>query len=364
MIRPSTASSQENIRKHHTDMVSELSEMFSLKSKEWRSICCQVKMMQYLSTRDMGDVKEMFGLCETLKKKGIIKYGEYSTLQDILVKCDVEAGKTIDKYTKKICGESEGQPQAKRQRTDEGVGPQQSTGSDGAAAGSLDLSSFITEESWRRELKTEFTKDYFKGIESKLAGDYANKTQVFPPKDRIFHAFNVTPFDKVKVVILGQDPYHNDGQAMGMAFSVPPGVKPPRSLKNIYKEITNDDKIKNFTTPSHGNLEAWAKRGVFLLNATLTTAAHQSNSHAKYGWQKFTNRVIQIISENCSGVVFILMGNFAHKKESLIDETKHSIIKTAHPSPLSYKKFENCKCFSMADAALLMNKRDKMDWSL
>ncbi|OWF40916.1 Uracil-DNA glycosylase [Mizuhopecten yessoensis] len=124
-------------------------------------------------------------------------------------------------------------------------------GSDGAAADSLDLSSFITEESWRRELETEFTKDYFKGIQSKLAGDYANNTQVFPPKDRIFHAFNVTPFDEVKVVIVGQDPYHADGQAMGLAFSVPLGVEPPPSLKNIYKELTNDDEIKDFKTPTH-----------------------------------------------------------------------------------------------------------------
>ncbi|XP_021373253.1 uncharacterized protein LOC110463184 [Mizuhopecten yessoensis] len=240
----------------------------------------------------------------------------------------------------------------------------ESEGSDGAAADSLDLSSFITEESWRRELETEFTKDYFKGIQSKLAGDYANNTQVFPPKDRIFHAFNVTPFDEVKVVIVGQDPYHADGQAMGLAFSVPLGVEPPPSLKNIYKELTNDDEIKDFKTPTHGNLETWASRGVFLLNATLTTYANRSHSHAKYGWQKFTDRVIQIISENCSGVVFILWGNFAHEKESLIDKVKHTIIKTAHPSPLSYKKFENCKCFSIADAALLANNGVKMDWSL
>ncbi|OWF40480.1 uracil-DNA glycosylase-like [Mizuhopecten yessoensis] len=275
------------------------------------------------------------------------------------------AGPTAAKKRKQApATDKAGPTAAKKRKHAPATDTKGASGSGGAAAGSLDLSSFITEKSWRRELKMEFTKDYFKGIESKLAGDYANKTQVFPPKDHIFHAFNVTSFDKVKVVILGQDPYHDDGQAMGMAFSVPPGVKPPPSLKNIYKELTNDDKIKKFTTPTHGNLEAWAKRGVFLLNATLTVEAHQPNSHAKYGWQKFTDKVIQIISENCSGVAFILWGNFAHKKESLIDGTKHTIIKTAHPSPLSSKKFENCKCFSQADAALLANKRDKMDWSL
>ncbi|XP_069110515.1 uracil-DNA glycosylase-like [Argopecten irradians] len=232
------------------------------------------------------------------------------------------------------------------------------------APGTLDLSSFLKDEGWKCELRSEFTKDYFKSLEANLAKDYATGTQIFPPKDFIFNAFNVTPFDKVKVVILGQDPYHDDGQAMGMAFSVPPGVKSPPSLKNIYKELTNDKKIKNFKTPDHGDLTAWAKRGVFLLNATLTVEAHKPNSHAKYGWQTFTDQVIRIISEKCSGVVFLLWGNFAHKKESLVDGTKHIVIKTAHPSPLSFKKFENCKCFSLVDEALFKKKQSKMDWSL
>ncbi|XP_060086070.1 uracil-DNA glycosylase-like [Ylistrum balloti] len=237
-------------------------------------------------------------------------------------------------------------------------------GAPSGSVGKFDLSSYVTEEGWRQALKDEFYKDYFKGIESKLASDYAAETEVFPSKDFIFKAFNDTPFDKVKVVILGQDPYHDKGQAMGMAFSVPLGVKPPPSLKNIYKELTNDNKIQNFKAPNHGNLEPWARRGVFLLNATLTVEAHKPNSHAKYGWQTFTDQVIKIINEKCSGVVFLLWGNFAHKKEKLIDGKKHVVIKTAHPSPLSYKKFENCKCFSLVDKALVTKGQDKMDWSL
>ncbi|KAJ8313583.1 hypothetical protein KUTeg_008144, partial [Tegillarca granosa] len=141
---------------------------------------------------------------------------------------------------------------------------------------------------------------------------------------------------KIKVVILGQDPYHDDGQAEGLSFSVPVGITPPPSLKNIYKELSADKDITGFTIPTHGCLKKWTEEGVFLLNATLTVVAHKVNSHAKYGWQKFTDEVIKTISEKCSGVVFILWGNFAQKKEKLIDKSKHEIIKTAHPSPLSF----------------------------
>ncbi|XP_033761387.1 uracil-DNA glycosylase-like isoform X2 [Pecten maximus] len=272
--------------------------------------------------------------------------------------------KTTKRPAKKGKGDDKGPTSSKKAKVTAVADKNTSVLPAGGSAGSLDLSSYLTDEAWKCELKDVFTKDYFKDIEANLVRDYAARTQVFPPKDLIFKAFNLTPFDKVKVVIIGQDPYHDSGQAMGMAFSVPLGTKPPPSLKNIYKELTNDKKITNFETPTHGNLEDWAKRGVFLLNATLTVEAHKPNSHSKYGWQKFTDQVIRIISKNCSAVVFLLWGNFAHKKESLIDKKKHSVIKTAHPSPLSYKKFENCKCFSLVDEALMKKKQGKMDWSL
>ncbi|KAK3108246.1 hypothetical protein FSP39_004018 [Pinctada imbricata] len=234
-----------------------------------------------------------------------------------------------------------------------------------ADTGALNLSSLLTDAAWKKALDAEFKLPYFKELEKQLAADYSKGEQIFPPKNLIFNAFNKTPFDKVKVVLLGQDPYHDDGQAMGLSFSVPVGIPPPPSLKNIYKELTTDKDIKNFTPPSHGCLEKWSEQGILLLNATLTVKAHQPNSHAKYGWQKFTDAVIKHISENSKErVVFLLWGGFAHKKEKLINKDRHSIIKTAHPSPLSCTKFFGCKCFSKVNEELKKLKRTAVDWSL
>lgn len=229
---------------------------------------------------------------------------------------------------------------------------------------SFSLPDLITNDGWREVLSEELEKDYVKELEKKLTQHYQGGDSVYPPTDLIFNALNMTPLDKIKVVILGQDPYHDDGQAMGLSFSVPRDMKVPPSLKNIYKELNADPDIDGFITPDHGCLEKWAKNGVLLLNATLTVTAHQPNSHSKYGWQSLTDAIIRLVSETQQGVVFILWGGFAHKKEKLIDQKKHAAIKTAHPSPLSFGKFINCRCFSNANGELKKFKRSPVDWTL
>ncbi|HEY8396890.1 MAG TPA: uracil-DNA glycosylase, partial [Flavihumibacter sp.] len=189
----------------------------------------------------------------------------------------------------------------------------------------------------------------------------AGKT-IYPPGPLIFHAFDKTPPDKLKVVILGQDPYHNPGQAHGLSFSVPSGVTPPPSLINIYKEIASDIGLQ---LPRQGNLEKWAERGVLLLNAALTVRANEPGSHAKIGWMDFTDAVIRTISEKKKHIVFLLWGRFAQEKQALIDETKHLVLKAAHPSPFSAEKgFFGCRHFSKTNEYLVKNGIDPIDWSL
>nr|XP_034309879.1 uracil-DNA glycosylase isoform X2 [Crassostrea gigas] len=229
---------------------------------------------------------------------------------------------------------------------------------------SFSLPDLIKNDGWKEALSEELEKDYVKELEKKLTQHYQGGDSVYPPMELIFNALNMTPLDKIKVVILGQDPYHDDGQAMGLSFAVPRGMKVPPSLKNIYKELNADPDIDGFVTPDHGCLEKWAKNGVLLLNATLTVKAHQPNSHSKYGWQSLTDAIIRLVSETQQGVVFILWGGFAHKKEKLIDQKKHGVIKTAHPSSLSFGKFINCRCFSNANGELKKFKRSPVDWTL
>jgi uracil-DNA glycosylase len=186
-------------------------------------------------------------------------------------------------------------------------------------------------QSWKPYLKQEFDKPYFKDLTSFVAQEYKTET-CFPPKQQIFNAFEHCPFEAVKVVIIGQDPYHGLGQAHGLCFSVNDGIAHPPSLKNIFKEIEQD---MNVPYPNSGNLERWAKQGVLLLNATLTVRAHQAGSHQKKGWEQFTNAVIKQISINKNDVVFLLWGGFAKKKMSLINSQKHNILTSGHPSPLS-----------------------------
>ena len=192
----------------------------------------------------------------------------------------------------------------------------------------------------------------------------AERTQhaVYPPGPSIFEAFNLTPFDKVKVVILGQDPYHGDGQAHGLSFSVPDGIKPPPSLVNIFKELHQDLSIP---IPKSGNLTKWAKQGVLLLNATLTVRAKTPGSHQKKGWEQFTDAAIRSLSNEKEGLVFMLWGRFAQEKESLIDHQKHFILKAAHPSPFSaHNGFFKCRHFSKTNDILKKLGKEPIDWTL
>jgi uracil-DNA glycosylase len=218
------------------------------------------------------------------------------------------------------------------------------------------------EESWKEILADEFKQTYFFAIKEFLQKEKAEGKIIYPPGPLIFNAFNLTPFTNVKVVVLGQDPYHGPGQAHGLCFSVPRGIPPPPSLVNIFKEI-NDD--LSLPIPAHGNLKKWAGEGVFLLNALLTVRANQPASHHKIGWENFTNAVIEKISSQKSNIVFLLWGKFAQEKESLIDSKKHFVLKAAHPSPFSaYSGFFGCRHFSKTNEILTANKISPIDWTL
>ena len=219
------------------------------------------------------------------------------------------------------------------------------------------------EPSWKEHLKNEFTKAYFLEIVTHLKTEKSAGKTIYPPGPLIFNAFNQTPFERVKVVILGQDPYHNPGQAHGLSFSVPNGIKPPPSLVNIYKEIQTD--IGVAMPVEYGNLTKWAEQGVLLLNAVLTVRANEPASHSKIGWMNFTDAVIQKISEEKKGVVFLLWGKFAQDKQLLIDETKHHVLKAAHPSPFSADKgFFGCRHFSKTNEFLAKEGLSPIDWKL
>jgi len=218
------------------------------------------------------------------------------------------------------------------------------------------------EPSWKEALKNEFSKPYFQQIALHLKTEKTQGKTIYPPGSLIFNAFNKTPFDNVKVVILGQDPYHGAGQAHGLCFSVPDGVPPPPSLINIFKELNTDI---GMSIPKTGNLTKWAESGVFLLNASLTVRAGEPMSHAKIGWAQFTDGVIQKISTLKKHVVFLLWGKFAQEKSILIDQTKHLILKAAHPSPLSaHAGFLGCKHFSAANDFLMKKGIDPVDWRI
>ncbi len=217
------------------------------------------------------------------------------------------------------------------------------------------------EPSWKSALATEFSKEYFTRLSSEVKADYLlNEPPIYPPASLVFNAFNLCPFSCVKVVILGQDPYHGPGQAHGLSFSVPEGVKTPPSLKNIYKEIHSDLKTE---IPESGNLERWAKQGVLLLNATLTVQKGKPGSHQGRGWEEFTDAVIGTISNQKEHVVFLLWGNFARSKAQLVDPKKHLVLEAAHPSPFSaHNGFFGCKHFSKANAYLKENNLEEINW--
>ena len=217
------------------------------------------------------------------------------------------------------------------------------------------------EQSWKEALAGEFEKPYFASLVSFLRNEKAAGKVIYPPGSQIFRAFDLTPVQNVKVVILGQDPYHGPGQAHGLSFSVPSGVPAPPSLKNIFKEIETDLGVR---MSGHPNLESWARQGVLLLNAVLTVRAAEAASHSRIGWQEFTDAVIKYISDNCEGVVFMLWGNFARGKSELIDHSRHCVLEAAHPSPLARGAFFGCRHFSQANNYLLSTFRTPINWQL
>ena len=217
------------------------------------------------------------------------------------------------------------------------------------------------EQSWKNALAGEFGKPYFASLVRFLHEEKASGKKIFPPGSQIFKAFELTPVSQVKVVILGQDPYHGLGQAHGLSFSVPDGIPAPPSLKNIFKEIEADLGIRMSGYP---NLEKWARQGVLLLNAVLTVRSGEAASHSKIGWQEFTDAVIKYISDNCEGVVFMLWGNFARTKRDLIDTSRHHVLEAAHPSPLARGAFFGCRHFSQANNLLMASGKTPIDWTL
>lgn len=215
------------------------------------------------------------------------------------------------------------------------------------------------ENSWKEALKDEFEKPYFAALCDFVRQEYKTST-IYPPASLIFNAFNLCPLDKIKVVIIGQDPYHEPGQAHGLCFSVNDGVKFPPSLQNIYKEIASE---YNQPMPQSGNLTRWAEQGVLLLNATLTVKAHLAASHQGKGWETFTDNVIKEVNDRCQNVVFLLWGSYAQKKEAYIDKSKHCVLKAAHPSPLSaYRGFFGCNHFILANNYLRKCGKEEIVW--
>ncbi len=224
------------------------------------------------------------------------------------------------------------------------------------------MAEIALEKSWLSVLEKEFTKPYMIGLKSFLQEEKRAGQLIYPPADSIFRAMNITPFDRVKVIILGQDPYHGAGQAHGLSFSVPTGVPIPPSLKNIYKELIEDVNIRQ---PMSGDLTSWAKQGVLLLNSTLTVRAGQAGSHQKKGWEQFTNTIISKLSTDRQGLVFLLWGAYARAKKELIDQSVHFILESAHPSPFSaHTGFLGSKQFSKTNELLLSVNKTPIDWEV
>eukprot|EP00727_Mastigamoeba_balamuthi_P002108 m51a1_g11895 putative uracil-dna glycosylase (377) ;mRNA; r:602935-604148 len=229
-----------------------------------------------------------------------------------------------------------------------------------AAASAEDPLASLVEPTWRAALADEFAKPYFKSLMKFVVAE-RKKANVFPPPEDVWTAFNMTPLDKVRVVILGQDPYFNQGEAHGLCFSVRRGVKVPPSLNRIYAELARC--VPGFRKPTHGCLESWARQGVFMLNATLTVEQKKPNSHAKSGWQQFTDRVVQLLNERREGLVYMLWGSFAQKKGKAINRSKNTVLEAPHPSPLGGSGFNNCAHFRKANDVIVAAGGQPIDWS-
>ena len=215
---------------------------------------------------------------------------------------------------------------------------------------------------WLAHLESEFGQDYMQSLRQFLRNEKSRGKQIFPPGEQIFNALNTTPLDSVKVVILGQDPYHGPGQAHGLCFSVLPGVAVPPSLKNIFKELKADLGVP---IPSHGNLQSWAEQGVLLLNAVLTVEKAMAASHQGKGWEQFTDRVVEVVNQSKEQVVFLLWGSYAQKKGLIIDRKRHNVLQSTHPSPLSaYRGFLGCQHFSQVNQYLEKTGQQPIDWTL
>lgn len=221
----------------------------------------------------------------------------------------------------------------------------------------------FVDNDWQEALKEEFSKEYFKKIEAALSEEYSKNITIYPPKEDIFNAFKYTPLHNVKCVIIGQDPYHEEGEAHGLCFSVKPQIKIPPSLRNIYKELKDD---LDFDIPDNGYLEKWARQGVFMLNAVLTVREHEADSHKNIGWSKFTDAVINVLNKEDRPIVFILWGGNARKKKKLLDNPKHLILEANHPSPLSANRggFFGTKPFSKTNDFLISHGVQAIDWKI
>jgi uracil-DNA glycosylase len=219
----------------------------------------------------------------------------------------------------------------------------------------------VSDQKWRKLLAAEFAKPYYKNIEKQVA-EKRKLGEVYPPVEEVFAAFNCCPLDKIKVVIIGQDPYFNPGQAEGLCFSVKKGVAVPPSLNRIYKVVQKN--IPGFVIPKHGSLKEWAERGVLMLNATMTVDKGNANSHAKFGWQEFTTEVMKILNKERTGLIYLLWGGFAQKKGKVIDKTKHKVLEAAHPSPLGGSSWNDCTHFKQTNELLIKDGKEPMDWSI
>ena len=269
----------------------------------------------------------------------------------------------MDKFLKKSRPrEAEEQPDADAAAASKVARTSAASGSDAKplAPEVASLIEHLTDPQWREALRGEVCKSYFAQIARAVSLERGKKT-VFPPAPEVFSAFNLTPLPEVRVVVLGQDPYHGPGQAHGLAFSVARGVAVPPSLKNIYKELQDD--CPGFKPPQHGHLAGWARQGVLMFNATLTVRRGEANSHAKLGWQDFTDAVIRVLDARTTPNVFILWGGFAQKKGKMISRTRHKVIEAAHPSPLSVTKFRGCRVFSKANEYLEQKGFAPIDWA-